>query len=42
MMPRWGWEWAAHRGGWEQPVPDRIAQLPEPRRGGVFDNGFVQ
>ena len=23
-------------------MPDRIAQLPEPFEGGVFDNGFVE
>lgn len=23
-------------------VPDRIAQLPEPFEGGVFDDGFVE
>ena len=25
-----------------RPVPDRIAQLPEPFEGGVFDDGFVE
>ena len=25
-----------------RPVPDRIAQLPEPVEGGVFDDGFVE
>ena len=28
IMPRWGRERAAHRGGWVQPVSDRIAQSP--------------
>ena len=42
MMPRWDWEWAAHRRGWVQPVPARIAKIPEPRQGGVFDDGFVE
>ncbi len=25
-----------------RPVPDRIAQLPEPCKGGDFDDGFVE
>ena len=25
-----------------RPVPDGIAQLPEPRQGGVFEDGFVE
>jgi hypothetical protein len=25
-----------------RPVPDRIAQLPEPFEGGVFDDGFIE
>lgn len=25
-----------------RPVPDRIAQLPKPAQGGVFDGGFVE
>ena len=25
-----------------RPVPDRIAQLPKPFEGGIFDDGFVE
>jgi hypothetical protein len=38
---RSGWDKTVHRREM-RPVPDRIAELPEPFEGGVFDHGFVQ